>query len=337
MPTNKKKFATHLVTGCAGFIGFHLTKKLLESGHSVIGIDNLDPFYDTDQKLTNVSDLKLISAEKENKFEFRNQDINFLKRKDFADPLPETIFHLAAKAGVIPSIADPLAYELSNVRGTLTLLELARELKIRNFIFASSSSVYGKKSVPPFTESESCGEPISPYAASKRSSELYCQTYSHLHQIKIAVLRFFTVYGPRQRPDLAIHLFLNKMLKQETITLYDQENMGRDYTYVEDIVDGILKAQKWITQSNEPICEYFNLGTGRSISPSILIDTLEKVSRVRAQIHRSKKPPGDMAITLANLEKSRRVLNFDPRTSFEDGIRNFYEWFLTRHQEKKAA
>jgi UDP-glucuronate 4-epimerase len=325
--------ATHiLVTGGAGFIGSHLCSRLCDSGQRVTCLDNLDPFYSPALKQDNVRRLQH-QPEVASRLSFRRGDIRdhpFLRRVFQDDPV-DLVIHLAARAGVRPSIEHPLLYGETNIQGTLNLLECCHEFHVRRFLFGSSSSVYGARSHGPFAEDDDVSRPVSPYAATKRAGELLCATYAHLYRMRIACLRFFTVYGPNQRPDLAIHKFARLMAAGKPLPVYGDGTSQRDYTYIDDIVDGIVRAAAW-TQHDDPegCCEIFNLGDSRPVPLLHLIGTLEAALGSTATIDWQPAQPGDVPMTFANLRKSRTILGYEPRVDLETGLQRFAEWF--RHQ-----
>lgn len=308
-----------LVTGAAGFIGSHLCERLLSDGHSVVGIDNFDPFYDVSIKRDNLKQA-LTCAD----FTFVEADIrdDVRLREILSDHSCEMIVHLAARAGVRPSIEDPPGYEDVNIRGTTVLLTVARDVGIRKFVFASSSSVYGNNEKVPFCETDNVDFPISPYAATKKSGELICHTYSHLYEMDISCLRFFTVYGPRQRPDLAIHKFARLITAGEPIPVFGDGSMMRDFTYIDDTVDGICAAMQHCRGY-----EIYNLGESQPVRLDALVRTLEEVLGCRAIIKRYPEQPGDVQRTYADISKARRRLGYDPKVSLRDGLKRFSEWF----------
>ena len=308
-----------LITGAAGFIGSNLADDLLEKGFSVIGIDNFDPFYRREIKESNIS-----GALKHQSFKFLEGDIRdagFLERC-FSEFKPDTIVHLAAKAGVRPSIKDPASYFEVNVNGTLNLLEAMRRNRINRLLFASSSSVYGNNKKVPFAETDNVDFPVSPYAASKKAGELLCHTYSHLFNMDIFCLRFFTVYGPRQRCDLAINKFTRAILNGKPITLFGDGSTSRDYTHIKDIVQGIEKALVVLKGF-----DIFNIGESDTISLSELVSLLEKNTGKKAEINYLPLQDGDVVQTFADISRSRRVLGYNPDVNIEDGIRNYVEWY----------
>jgi len=311
-----------LVTGAAGFIGSHLTDRLLADGWAVTGLDNFDPFYAEDAKRSN-----LASALTNPRFRLVEADIRDASSLQTA--LPESfdvIVHLAAKAGVRPSIADPSAYQEVNVGGTQVLLELARERGIKQFVFASSSSVYGVDPDVPWQEDAASLQPISPYAATKVAGELLGHVYAHLYGLRFIALRFFTVYGPRQRPDLAIHKFARRMLAGEPIPVYGDGSTRRDYTFVADTVEGIVAAMHYNASSYAVV----NLGNDRTVSLADLIASLERALGVEAIIDRQPEQPGDVPQTWASLDKARNLLRYAPQTSLDDGLATFATWLRTQ-------
>ncbi|MEM4389304.1 MAG: SDR family NAD(P)-dependent oxidoreductase [Candidatus Micrarchaeia archaeon] len=309
-----------LVTGAAGFIGSHVCEALVSRGNNVIGVDNFDSFlYNRRIKERNIAALK-----KNRLFKLVRADIRDTKRMKslVAQAKPEAVIHLAAKAGVRPSLERPLEYADVNVNGTISLLEACKNAKLKTFIFGSSSSVYGINNKVPFSEEDPIAQPISPYAASKRAAELFCFTYSHLYGIPVTVLRLFTVYGPRQRPDLAIHKFVRLISEGKEIPVFGDGSMKRDYTYIDDIVQGILAALE------KPFSfEIFNLGGSRTVSLNELITLIEKNVGKKAKITHLPPQPGDVPITYADISKARRMLGYEPRTSIDEGIKKFVRWF----------
>ncbi|MEM6799987.1 MAG: NAD-dependent epimerase/dehydratase family protein [Bacteroidota bacterium] len=306
-----------LVTGGAGFIGSHLTTRMLKEGWKVSVIDNLDPYYDISLKRANVRINQVFEG-----FNFIEGDI---RDKDLLNSLPadiNLIVHLAAKAGVRPSIANPLEYQEVNVNGTQNLLEFARERSIKQFVFSSSSSVYGINPNVPWSENDRVLQPISPYASTKVSGELLGHVYSHLYDIRFIALRFFTVYGPRQRPDLAIHKFVHKILEGEEIPVFGDGSTRRDYTYVMDIVDGIMRA----TSYTDSMYEVINLASCRTISLADMIASIEKVFGMRAKINRLPEQAGDVPQTYGDIDKAQKLLGYVPQTSFEVGLTEFKAW-----------
>lgn len=319
-----------LVTGIAGFIGSHLGERLLERGVDIAAVDNFDPFYDTNIKEQNIRDLGSLAKRLGRKFSFLKKDIRDLEASDFSDLPINSIIHLAGKAGVRPSLEKPEEYVSVNVLGTMRLLEFARQRQISRFVLGSSSSIYGDDTPVPFNEDAVADRPVSPYAATKRAAEHLCANYSHLYGLKTAALRFFTVYGPRQRPDLAIHKFAKLISNNQSITMFGDGTTSRDYTYVLDIVDGVVRAWNW-TEKNKPgTYEVFNLGNSSPINLSDLIILIEKGIGKKANIVREERQPGDVERTFADVSKAQKILGYKPETSIQAGIQHFCEWYLTK-------
>jgi UDP-glucuronate 4-epimerase len=312
------------VTGAAGFIGSNLVDALLESGNKVFGIDNFDTYYERSIKEGNIR-----NAKNHQEFQFKEGDIRdgtFLNNC-FAKFNPDLIVHLAAKAGVRPSIINPQDYYDVNVMGTLNLLETMRKHNVRKIIFASSSSVYGNNTKVPFSEADNVDYPISPYAASKKAGELLCHTYTHLFSFDVYCLRFFTVYGPRQRPDLAIHKFTKALFNNETIPLYGDGTTKRDYTHISDILQGIMSSIdriKHLTGYN-----IFNLGESRTISLIELVKLLEKYTGRKAKLNYLPLQDGDVSQTYADISKAREILKYSPGISIEKGLEDFTKWYIS--------
>lgn len=322
-----------LVTGGAGFIGSHLCEALLQEGHSVLCLDNLDPFYPVAIKRKNLSDI-LRSSPKKSAFTFIKADIRDFKKINavLRSQKPTLVIHLAAKAGVRPSLEQPMLYADVNIKGTLNMLEACRLAGIKNFIFASSSSVYGNTRKIPFAESDTILEPISPYAATKKVGETLCHFYSHTYQMNIAMLRFFTAFGPRQRPDLAVSKFTKNILNGEPLPFYGDGSMRRDHTYIGDIIQGVLGASQWVLKKrSQPVCEAFNLGESRSISLKDLVRAIEKASGKKAKIHRLPVPKGDVRVTYADIRKAKKFFAYHPSTDLETGLKNFIQWYRSSH------
>ena len=307
-----------IVTGGAGFIGSHVVEYLLKNEYHVTVIDNYDSFYPKQTKQKNLS-----AVINHPNLIFHELDIVDANAIDLH--LTETyqaIIHLAAKAGVRPSIENPIAYQQTNVTGTQNLLEFARKKSIRQFVFASSSSVYGINKNIPWVESDGLLNPISPYASTKISGELLGHVYSHLYGIRFIGLRFFTVFGPRQRPDLAIHAFSKKILNNEAIPFFGDGNTQRDYTYVDDIVKGVVEALNY----DKTIYEIINLGNSHAISLAELVNTIEIVFEKKAIINKLPEQPGDVPVTFSDINKAKKMLNYLPTTSLKDGVIKFKEW-----------
>lgn len=307
-----------LITGAAGFIGSHLSERLLGEGHSVIAIDNFDDFYDPQIKRQNIS-----GPLKDENFKLIEADIRDGQTMDnaIAEGI-EVIVHLAAKAGVRPSIAEPLLYTDINISGTTLLLDLAKKYNVPKFIFASSSSVYGNNEKVPFSEEDNVDFPISPYAATKKAGELICHTYQHLYSINITCLRFFTVYGPRQRPDLAIHKFARLIEQQKPIPIYGNGTMMRDFTYIDDIIDGVVSSINKCSGYN-----IYNLGESRPITVNDLVTKIEEAMGKKATKEYLPPQPGDVERTFADVTKAGEQLGYIPATTIEDGLAKFAEWF----------
>ena len=308
-----------LVTGGAGFIGSHVCERLLEDGHEVVIVDDLNDFYPPADKRRNLAEVRRVGPAR-----IHETDITDVAGIDavFEREAPEAIIHLAARAGIRPSIQEPLLYESTNVRGTMVLLEAARRRGLKKFVFASSSSVYGVTNTVPFSEEDHLNLPISPYAATKIAGEKICYTYSHLYGLRVICLRLFTVYGPRQRPDLAIHKFARLIHRGERIPVFGDGASGRDYTYVGDIVEGIVQALH-----RDFAYEVVNLGNSHPVPLREMIETLSAAMGQRPEIERLPDQPGDVPITYADISKARRLLGYEPGTEFEEGIRRFVKWF----------
>ena len=308
-----------VITGGAGFIGSHLIHRLLAEGHIVTNIDNFDPFYDESIKRENIKGHLDYDS-----YKLYETDIRDREALDKAIPDDtEVIVHLAAKAGVRPSIVDPIAYQEVNVTGTQNMLEVAREKDIKQFIFASSSSVYGKNPNVPWKEDDAVLQPISPYASTKVSGELLGHVYSHLYDIRFLALRFFTVYGPRQRPDLAIHKFLKLMSEGKHITLYGDGSTRRDYTYIDDIIDGIVAAISY----NNSNYEVINLGNNQTVELLELVEAIEIVSGVMAIKSFGLEQPGDVSQTWADVKKAEELLGYNADYSISMGLTQFCKWY----------
>lgn len=315
-----------VVTGGAGFIGGHLCRRLLLDGYTVTAIDNFDPYYARSIKEETIEDLHSFDA-------FTLHECDVVDTEAVLRALSgqgiDVVMHLAAKAGVRPSIADPMAYQTVNVAGTQSMLEVARAFGVRRFILGSSSSVYGNTTVP-FVETDPVAEPISPYAASKRAAELVAHTYHHLYGMTVHCLRFFTVYGPRQRPDLAIHKFARQMLEGRAITMYGDGTSSRDYTYVDDIVQGVIGSLNRIF-GVESEYEIFNLGGSETTDLRDLIAMLADALDLEPTIKRLPNQPGDVKRTYADISKAGRMLDYHPSTPIATGLQHFADWVKARH------
>jgi UDP-glucuronate 4-epimerase len=310
-----------LVTGGAGFIGSHLCRRLLKDGHEVFCLDNFCDFYNPEIKRNNIKDFQFDPNFTLLEGDIRDRDtlISDFQKYDY-----DQVIHLAAMAGVRPSIINPDLYTHVNINGTVNLLDCCRNHGIKHFIFASSSSVYGNNEKVPFNEEDRVDNPISPYAATKKAGELLCHTYHHLFGISIACLRFFTVYGPGQRPDLAIHKFSKLILEDKPITVFGDGSTRRDYTFIDDIIDGITKAHDYIQKNNA--CEIFNLGESQTISLSEMISGIEDALGKKANKVTMPMQPGDVEQTFADICKSKKLLHYNPQTKFNEGIKIFAQW-----------
>ncbi|MEQ1762932.1 MAG: GDP-mannose 4,6-dehydratase [Pyrinomonadaceae bacterium] len=319
-----------LITGGAGFIGSNLTEHLLaEGGWNVSVVDDLNDFYSPEIKRANLAEVR-----EKGEFQFFEADIRCSESLQpvFDENEFDVIVHLAARAGVRPSLKQPKLYAETNINGTLNLLELARDYEVKQFVFGSSSSVYGENEKLPFAESDPIFNPISPYAATKAAGELICHTYSHLFDIRTICLRFFTVYGARQRPDLAIHKFSKRIWEGKPITVFGDGSTQRDYTYIDDIISGVRAAMDYDASMHE----VFNLGESETTELSRLIELLEESLGKKAVIDRQPMQPGDVPITYADISKACKLLGYNPQTKIEDGIPKFVEWFKAVNQESPA-
>ncbi len=313
-----------LVTGAAGFIGSHTAEALLRRGTSVVGIDNFDPYYDVAIKRRNVQEIETTAEQAGTSFAMAEGDIcnRDLIQELLAGHDVQAIIHLAAKAGVRPSLEDPVGYARTNIEGTINLLEAARGAKIVRFIFGSSSSVYGDAAQVPFSEDQPVAMPISPYGASKVAGETYCYAYHSLYEVSVVCLRFFTVYGPRQRPDLAINKFVRLLSTDEAIPKYGDGTSMRDYTYIADIVRGILMALDSDIQ-----WDIINLGSDNPIMLNQLIAAIEEVLDKRGTIDQLPPQSGDMRQTHADISKAEQLLNWQPQIPLHEGLREFVQWW----------
>jgi UDP-glucuronate 4-epimerase len=308
-----------LVTGGAGFIGSHLVEKLLAAGREVAILDDFNDFYDPQIKHANIAgfgkDVVIHHVDLRDDASLRN----VFRREKF-----DAIAHLAARAGVRPSIQHPRLYYDTNVTGTLHLLEAARVTEVGRFIFASSSSVYGASKTISFSEGQYLSQTLSPYGATKIAGEFLCSTYSHLYQLRVVSLRYFTVYGPRQRPDLAIHKFTRRIYAGQPIDQFGDGTTRRDYTYIDDIVQGTLAALGY----DGPLFDIFNLGESETIQLKDLISAIEKALGKKAKVNQLPEQPGDMPLTCADISKARKLLGYKPITRLSDGLPRFIDWFL---------
>jgi UDP-glucuronate 4-epimerase len=308
-----------LVTGGAGFIGSHLVEKLLAAGHEVAVLDDFNDFYDPQIKHANIAgfakDVTIHHVDLRDGASVRN----LFHRQKF-----ETVAHLAARAGVRPSIQHPQLYYDTNISGTLHLLDAASVTKVERFIFASSSSVYGASKTVPFSEDQHLTQTLSPYAATKIAGEFLCSTFSHLYQMRVIALRYFTVYGSRQRPDLAIHQFTRRIHAGQSIDQFGDGSTRRDYTYIDDVIQGTMAALKY----DGPLFDIFNLGESETIQLQDLIGAIENALEKKAKINRLPEQAGDMPLTCADISKARKLLGYNPTTRFSDGLPRFIDWFL---------
>ena len=314
-----------LVTGGAGFIGSHLIKKLLEENFSAVCVDNFNNYYNPEIKEENVS--RFINN---SNFKLYREDIRNFEALDkiFEKERFDKVVHLAAMAGVRNSIRYPALYSEVNIQGTINLLELSGKYKIKNFIFASSSSVYGGNTKIPFSESDQVNHPISPYAATKKAGELICHTYYHLYHLNIICLRFFTVYGPSGRPDMAPYKFTRKILAGEEISMFGDGSSQRNYTYIDDITEGIYSAL-----NKDFGYEIINLGGSQLISLKNFISLIESISGRKAKIKQVGEQSGDMPITSADISKAKRLLDYCPKTDIKKGMNIFIDWFKKKYHE----
>jgi UDP-glucuronate 4-epimerase len=315
-----------LVTGGAGFIGSHLVTKLLsEDKWSVTVVDNFDPFYPAEFKRANIHE-----HVQDPNYRLHESDIRcYTELKSvFDENRFDRIVHLAAKAGVRPSLENPLGYTETNITGTMNMLKLAQEYGVEHFVFGSSSSVYGENDKLPFSEDDKVASPISPYAATKAAGELLCHTFSHLYDIRTVCLRFFTVYGARQRPDLAIRKFATLISEGKPIPVFGDGSTRRDYTYIDDIISGVRAAIDYRDTKHE----IFNLGESQTVELSRLIELLEQNLDTHAIIDHQPRQPGDVPLTYADISKARKLLGYDPQTKIDEGIRKFTEWFVEQQQ-----
>lgn len=308
-----------LVTGAAGFIGSHTTEYLLNRGDQVIGVDNFCDYYDPKIKERNIEPFLGL-----NNFKIYRTDIEDYPEMErvFCLEKPGKVIHLAARAGVRASIENPLLYSQVNNIGTSNMLELSRKYDVGNFVFASSSSVYGNNEKVPFTEDDNVDFPISPYAATKKAGELLCHVYSHLHNLPCSCLRFFTVYGPKGRPDMAPYKFVKKIIEGREIEKFGDGTSKRDYTYIDDIVKGVVTA---LDRNHR--YEIFNLGNSQTVELNKFIEIVENLTGKKAKIRQMPKQPGDVEKTFADVSKAKKMLSYNPKTSFRAGMESFVKWF----------
>ncbi|NMB57359.1 NAD-dependent epimerase/dehydratase family protein [Candidatus Beckwithbacteria bacterium] len=309
---------TLLITGCAGFIGSSLVEKIVDD-YQIIGVDEFNDYYNPLWKEENVKNFLNHPHFKLYRTDIRDYQI---LEEIFRQNKIDKIIHLAARAGVRPSLKDPLLYEEVNVKGTLNLLELSRKNQIKHFIFASSSSVYGNQNKVPFSETDPTDQPISPYAATKKAGELFCRLYNENYQIKMTCLRFFTVYGPKGRPDMAPYLFTKAILNGEEIQKFGDGQTQRDYTYIDDIIEGINKVIE-----KEFDFEIFNLGNNNPVSLNDFIKNLEEITGKQMQIKQMPIPAGDVVKTYADIAKAKKLLGWQPQTNFKTGLEKFVAWY----------
>jgi len=318
-----------LVTGAAGFIGSWVVERLLDDGHEVLGLDNFDDFYDPAIKRRNIASASAAPGFTLIEGDFRDRE---LVERLFADRRPNAVIHLGARAGVRPSLENAPLYVDVNLVGTTLLLDASRRHRVQRFVFASSSSVYGERPLEPFRESDDVDRPVSPYAATKRAGELICHTYSHLFGLPITCLRFFTVYGPRQRPEMAIHCFTRLIAGGQPIDVYGDGSALRDFTFIDDIVDGIVAA---LERCNG--FRIYNLGRGDTVRLSDVIAWIEGALGLEARINWLPVEPGDVPTTFADVTLARNELGFDPQVSIRDGIERFVGWFRADRESRAGA
>ncbi len=313
-----------IVTGGAGFIGSHLSERLLSLGKEVLAIDNFDDYYPEDIKRRNITSLLSKNGFRLSEGDIRNYDFVMDTFKSFS---PDLVVHLAAKAGVRPSLEAPLLYQEVNILGTNIILEAMKKLGISNLLSASSSSVYGDCPNIPFSEDDPLAMPISPYGVTKKNGEELCYAYHKLYDLSILCFRFFTVYGPRQRPDMAIHKFSKLITNGSKIEVYDQGTGSRDYTYIDDIIDGLVGALNFVSTNPSPFYEVVNLGESVPINLLKLIGLIEEGLGKKAQMIMMPRQPGDVIRTFADIQKARDLFGYSPSTSMKVGIAKFIEWF----------
>ena len=313
-----------LVTGGAGFIGSHLVERLLTVGHTVVILDDFNDFYDPQIKQANIAGFAKDVVAHHLDLRDGASVRNLFHREKF-----EAIAHLAARAGVRPSIQHPQLYYDTNVTGTLHLLEAARVTGVKRFLFASSSSVYGASKTVPFSEDQHLIQTLSPYAATKIAGEFLCSTYSHLYRLRVVGLRYFTVYGPRQRPDLAIHQFTRRIYAGQPIEQFGDGTTRRDYTYIDDVIQGTMAA----LQYEGPLFDIFNLGESETIQLKDLIVSIENALGKKGKVNQLPEQPGDMPVTCADISKARKLLGYNPSTRLNQGLPKFIDWFLSWQKE----
>lgn len=316
----------YLVTGCAGFIGSYVTEALLAQGKAVVGIDNFCDFYNPQIKKQNIA-----NALQNKHFVLKKMDIRNKEnlQQIFKEYRPKLVIHLAAMAGVRPSIEQPELYNEVNITGTLNILEAMKAFEVNKLVFASSSSVYGNNKKVPFAETDNVDKAISPYASTKKAAEVIAHTYHYLYGIDMMLLRFFTVYGERQRPDLAIHKFTKMISEGKPIPFYGDGTSRRDYTYIEDIVNGVLMSLNYV-ENHENIYEILNIGESRTISLKEMVETIEKALNKKAIIDQQPMQPGDVTQTYADITKAKQLIGYEPKTDFEEGIAHFVAWYQNK-------
>ena len=318
-----------LVTGCAGFIGSHVTDRLLKEGFDIVGVDNFNDYYDPKVKERNLQE-----AARRRHFNLYREDIlNFEAIENiFKKEKPQKVIHLAARAGVRSSIADPPLYSQVNIGGTVNLLKLSTDFGVNKFIFSSSSSVYGNSKRLPFSENDQCDQIISPYGASKRAAEFWVESFWRSYGLKSIILRFFTVYGPRGRPDMAPALFTKAVLEGKPIKQFGDGTSSRDYTYIDDIVNGIVKAL-----NKNLDFEIINLGNNRPVTLSDFIKTIEKITGKGAKIKKLKQQPGDVVTTWASVAKAKKLINWEPKINLVSGLNNYFAWLRKKYARDEGA
>ena len=309
----------YLITGCAGFIGFHLTGALLGRGYEIVGVDNVNKYYDANLKYDRLAEIECSGNFKFYLTDITNEDI---MRKIFEKNEFDGVCHLAAQAGVRYSLENPFAYQKSNLEGFQTVIDLASLFGVRNFVYASSSSVYGGNTKMPFSEDDPVNKPLSLYASTKRSNELTAYTYSHLYRMNCTGLRYFTVYGPYGRPDMALYIFTNAIRRGRPIDVYNYGNMRRSFTYIDDIIDGTVAAIE-----NPMRYELFNLGGGETVALMRYIELIEEFMGKKAEKNMLKLQPGDVIATEADISKAKKMLGYTPKVTVEEGITSFIEWY----------
>ncbi len=340
-------FNNIMITGAAGFIGFHLAKKLLQKGFSVTGIDNLNDYYDVRLKQAR---LNLLLSEKN--FNFKKIDIADKQQiiETFKDNSYDIVINLAAQAGVRYSLINPYSYINSNIVGFINILEGCRHYRVRHLVFASSSSVYGANTKMPFSVSHNTDHPVSLYAATKKSNELIAHSYSHLYNIPCTGLRFFTVYGPWGRPDMALFLFTKAIIEKKPITVFNYGKMQRDFTYIDDIVEGVIrvmkkipkKNEKWNSDAPDPSSSFapyriYNIGNNNPITLSKFIETIENAIGIKAKKEFIKIQDGDVPATYADIDSLIKEIGFAPKTSLKDGIENFITWYKSYYKTEDGV